>query len=434
MDAAAGPAHLRPRPGPDDGDRQPHPGLVLRPGGDLRRGPAQERVDRVVEEGAEIVDIGGVRAGYGEQVDAAEEIRRVVAVRRPGCASGIPAWSSAWTPGASEVAREVCAAGADLLNDAWGGARPRGWWRWRPSSTRPSSARTPAGCRRGPTPTGSSTTTWSPRRSRRRPPRRASPGGRGGARVDRHRPGPRLRQEHLPLPGGDPAARRDGRHGLAGPRLPVQQGLRRRDARRCRPSERLTGTLAATAVCALAGARIYRVHQVPRDPADGRHGVVDRRPAAAAAGDPGPPVTPGRPRARRARAAARVRRPGGPGARAAGRGPGSRRLAGGGRSGHGGRGRAGLPRRAAPAGGCRRGRRVARTSWWRNGSARRNDTAPGYVDERAVPFDAAVEAALRGPTPRRSRAWTSISRPRCWSGTRPAWCGWGPCCVAPGRR
>jgi hypothetical protein len=30
-----------------------------------------------------------------------------------------------------------------------------------------------------------------------------------------------------------------------------------------------------------------------------------------------------------------------------------------------------------------------------NGSARRNDAAPGYVDERAVPFDAAVEAALR---------------------------------------
>ena len=26
--------------------------------------------------------------------------------------------------------------------------------------------------------------------------------------------------------------------------------------------ERLTGTLAATAICALAGARIYRVHQV----------------------------------------------------------------------------------------------------------------------------------------------------------------------------
>jgi hypothetical protein len=34
-----------------------------------------------------------------------------------------------------------------------------------------------------------------------------------------------------------------------------------------------------------------------------------------------------------------------------------------------------------------------------NGSARRNDTAPGYVDSRAVPFDASVEAALRAPDP-----------------------------------
>jgi len=34
-----------------------------------------------------------------------------------------------------------------------------------------------------------------------------------------------------------------------------------------------------------------------------------------------------------------------------------------------------------------------------NGSARRNDGAPGYVDARAVPFDDAVEAALRAPDP-----------------------------------
>ena len=34
-----------------------------------------------------------------------------------------------------------------------------------------------------------------------------------------------------------------------------------------------------------------------------------------------------------------------------------------------------------------------------NGTARRNDTAPGYVDDRAVPFDAALEAALRAPEP-----------------------------------
>ena len=34
-----------------------------------------------------------------------------------------------------------------------------------------------------------------------------------------------------------------------------------------------------------------------------------------------------------------------------------------------------------------------------NGSARRSDTAPGYVDDRAAPFDAAVETALREPDP-----------------------------------
>ena len=87
-------------------------------------GPAQERVHRVVEEGAEIVDIGGVRAGYGEQVDAAEEIRRVVPFvawvreQHPGVVISVDTWRS-------EVAREVCEAGADLLNDAWGGHDPR---------------------------------------------------------------------------------------------------------------------------------------------------------------------------------------------------------------------------------------------------------------------------------------------------------------------
>ena len=85
--------------------------------------PAQERVHRVVHEGAEMVDIGGVRAGYGEQVGAAEEIRRVaplvawVRETYPGVVVSVDTWRS-------EVAREVCAAGADVLNDAWGGHDP----------------------------------------------------------------------------------------------------------------------------------------------------------------------------------------------------------------------------------------------------------------------------------------------------------------------
>ncbi|MDX6297100.1 MAG: dihydropteroate synthase, partial [Nocardioidaceae bacterium] len=37
---------------------------------------ALERVAEAVAEGAEIVDIGGVKAGYGDHVDEREEIRR----------------------------------------------------------------------------------------------------------------------------------------------------------------------------------------------------------------------------------------------------------------------------------------------------------------------------------------------------------------------
>ena len=37
---------------------------------------ALARVDQVVAEGADMVDVGGVKAAPGEEVDAAEEIRR----------------------------------------------------------------------------------------------------------------------------------------------------------------------------------------------------------------------------------------------------------------------------------------------------------------------------------------------------------------------
>jgi dihydropteroate synthase len=86
-------------------------------------GPAFDRVRQVVADGAQIVDIGGVKAAPGEEVDAAEEIRRiagfVAAVRaeHPGLVISVDTWRS-------EVGREVCAAGADVLNDAWGGHDP----------------------------------------------------------------------------------------------------------------------------------------------------------------------------------------------------------------------------------------------------------------------------------------------------------------------
>ena len=87
-------------------------------------GAALDRVDAVVAEGAAIVDVGGVKAGPGEEVDAAEEIRRtaplVAAVRdrHPDLVISVDTWRS-------EVGEAVCAEGADLLNDVWEGHDPR---------------------------------------------------------------------------------------------------------------------------------------------------------------------------------------------------------------------------------------------------------------------------------------------------------------------
>jgi dihydropteroate synthase len=85
---------------------------------------AMERAHQVVAEGADIVDVGGVKAGPGDEVDAAEEIRRTAGfvarlrAELPGVVVSVDTWRA-------EVAREVCAAGADLLNDAWGGYDPQ---------------------------------------------------------------------------------------------------------------------------------------------------------------------------------------------------------------------------------------------------------------------------------------------------------------------
>jgi dihydropteroate synthase len=80
-------------------------------------------VDAAVADGADIVDVGGVRAGPGPDVDSAEEIRRVaefVALVRqahPALVISVDTWRA-------EVGRAAAEAGADLLNDAWGGYEP----------------------------------------------------------------------------------------------------------------------------------------------------------------------------------------------------------------------------------------------------------------------------------------------------------------------
>ncbi len=81
---------------------------------------AMDRVHRVIAEGADLIDIGGVPAAPGQQVDISEEIRRtasfIEAVRSayPDTVISADTWRH-------EVARQACAAGADLINDTWGG-------------------------------------------------------------------------------------------------------------------------------------------------------------------------------------------------------------------------------------------------------------------------------------------------------------------------
>jgi dihydropteroate synthase len=96
------------------------PDSFFRPGDTWDEGAALDRVHQVIAKGADIVDVGGVPAAPGQEVDAREEIRRtagfIAAVRAtyPDVVISADTWRS-------EVAREACAAGADLINDSWGG-------------------------------------------------------------------------------------------------------------------------------------------------------------------------------------------------------------------------------------------------------------------------------------------------------------------------
>ena len=84
---------------------------------------ALDRVAQVVDEGAAIVDVGGVKAGPGDVVDVDTELRRVVpfveavAQQHPNVVVSVDTWRA-------DVAREVVPAGAGLLNDTWSGADP----------------------------------------------------------------------------------------------------------------------------------------------------------------------------------------------------------------------------------------------------------------------------------------------------------------------
>jgi dihydropteroate synthase len=86
-------------------------------------GAALDSVSRAVTDGADIVDIGGVKAGPGDEVTPAQEIDRVAGLvaavrdRHPDVVISVDTWRA-------EVGEVVAQAGADLLNDAWGGVDP----------------------------------------------------------------------------------------------------------------------------------------------------------------------------------------------------------------------------------------------------------------------------------------------------------------------
>jgi len=84
---------------------------------------AMAATHRMIADGADVVDVGGVKAGPGESIDTETEISRVVPFIEwlrdayPDQLISIDTWRSA-------VARAACRAGADLVNDSWGGFDP----------------------------------------------------------------------------------------------------------------------------------------------------------------------------------------------------------------------------------------------------------------------------------------------------------------------
>jgi dihydropteroate synthase len=221
---------------------------------------AMDRVEQAVAEGARIVDIGGVKAGPGEEVDAAEEIRRVAAFvetvreRFPEVAISVDTWRA-------EVGEVVCLAGADLLNDAWGGYDPH---------LAQVAAKHGVGlvCMH----TGGA-------EPRTRPHRVGYPDVMADVLAQTLGLAERAvalgvpRESILVDPGHDFG--KNTRHSLEVTRRldeltatgwPVLVSLSNKDfvgeTLDVPLPERLTGTLAATAVCAWLGARIFRVHEV----------------------------------------------------------------------------------------------------------------------------------------------------------------------------
>jgi dihydropteroate synthase len=239
---------------------------------------ALARVALVVEQGAEIVDIGGIKAAPGVEISAAEEMGRVVEfvarvrAAHPDLVISVDTWRAS-------VAAAVCEVGADVINDAWGGADPE-----------LVDAAAAGGAAVICTHTGGVT-------PRTRPYRIEYDDVVAAAIADTVAYAERaiaagVSKESVVI---DPAhdfgkntfhslelTRRLGEMVETG--YPVLVSLSNKDfvgeTLDLPVGERLVGTLAATAVCALAGARIYRVHEVveTRQVVDMVSSIAGRRP------------------------------------------------------------------------------------------------------------------------------------------------------------
>ncbi len=109
------------------------PDSFFRPGLTWDESAAMERVHQVIAEGADIVDVGGVPAAPGAQVDAAEEIRRTAgfigAVRAayPDIVISVDTWRHEIRPSCLRGGRRPASTTAGAVSTS-------GWPTWPPSS------------------------------------------------------------------------------------------------------------------------------------------------------------------------------------------------------------------------------------------------------------------------------------------------------------
>ena len=226
---------------------------------------AKAALDRAVEAGADIIDVGGVRAGQeGEQVDAQQEMDRVLPFleharsQYPDLVLSLDTWRS-------EVAREAGRIGLDLVNDTWAGHDPElvsvagqvgagvvcSHTGGLPPRTDPHAVTYP------PEPTGVVVDVL---RTLAAGARRAEQAGIPAERV--------LVDPTLDFGKTTAHSLQLLRHtaDLTALGYPILQALSRKDfvgeSLDLPPDERLEGTLAATAVAAWLGATVFRAHDV----------------------------------------------------------------------------------------------------------------------------------------------------------------------------